>query len=247
MNESPLVGNQAPWTDPATEFWARVTGGVAKAISVFPFILFAFSVMAEWNWLTLSTIPNILLGLLGTALSAWIAHFLALILTSIYGLGCEKLFCRWGVSSRQLWVGAMVGGAVGLTLVFPFVLPFMAIGALEIHKAVLGTLGFVLPITVLAQAGAILGARRHPEIYSTSSGYWTRSLPSFSIAMLGSLTLGISVVLALLKLMMLDNLIAFLMVWLAAQGITMIGLLMLERLYTRLFEDRGTSLTNPTD
>jgi hypothetical protein len=164
------------------------------------------------------------------------AHFLALILTSICGLTCEKLFRLWKVNSRQLWVGALAGGTVALTLIFPFILPLMSFRNSDTYQSVFWALGFALPATALAQAGAIFGARRHIEVDTTSGNYWTRSLPSFSIAMLVYLTLAISVVLGLLKLMMLDNLIAFFMAWLAAQSVTMVGLLMLERLYAQLFE-----------
>lgn len=240
MNENHSDTNQTPWYDLKVEFWAATAGGVALGMGAYPLVLVTGSVMPIWIWHPISLLPKLLSALAWSSLGAFVAYFLARVLTSLFSMFYEKWLAQRSMSAPQLWEGAFMGGLVALTLVFPFVFPVLAdYERSGVYFAVLSALGFVLLATALAQAGAIWAGRdRMPSQKPGDRVSWQANLPSFSIAMLMWLMAGLCIALTALKLLglPLDAIVIFLLIWLAAQTVTMVGLLLLERLYSRLFE-----------
>src|SRR5690606_3602222 len=108
MSENHSFTNQLPWHDPEAGFWVGVTEGVALGIGAYPLVLAVLFELPSWIGQPISLFPNVVHAFAGASLGALVAHFLARILASMYGILCEKWLAVLNVNSRQLWIGAFV-------------------------------------------------------------------------------------------------------------------------------------------
>jgi hypothetical protein len=237
MNEPETLKSREVWNGANAEFWAGTASGIAKALAIFPVALVTFVISLDG--LSSSGVElNVLTGaIVGAMILALVTHFFALILASVYGILCDKILSVWETNSRELWVGAFVGGMVSITLTIPFVLATLLQGqSFDLNKNNLWMIAFVTAAILLGQAGAIFGGRRWLKSKQTQED-WIAGLPRFSMATLMWLSLGICAMLGLLKYYRLDALLAYAVVCLVAQAITLTLLLLLERF---IFRNRVT-------
>jgi hypothetical protein len=98
----------------------------------------------------------------------------------------------------------------------------------DLNKNNLWMIAFVTFAILLGQAGAIFGGRRWLKSKQTRED-WIAGLPRFSMATMMWLSLGICAILGALKYYRLDALLAYAVVCLVAQAVTLTLLLLLER------------------
>lgn len=229
MSEPETFKSREVWNGEDAEFWAGTANGIAKALAIFPIGFVAFVIVLD-RLSTSGINLNVLTGaIVGAMILALVTHFFALILASMYGIVCDKILNAWETNSRELWVGAFVGGMVSITLTIPFVLAgLLQTQSFELNNNNLWMIAFVTMAILLGQAGAIFGGRRWLESKRTCED-WIAGLPRFSMATLMWLSLGICGMLGMLKYYRLDALLAYAVVCLVAQVVTLTLLLLLER------------------
>jgi hypothetical protein len=233
MNEPETLRSREVWNGADAEFWAGTANGIAKAISAFPIIFAGFVVAQDWLSNAAIEFGRLAGALVGASIVALVTHFLALILASMYGIACDKILNAWETNSRELWVGAFVGGLVSITLTIPFVLAaLLDTQSFDLNKNNLWMIAFVTFAILLGQAGAIFGGRRRLETKRTWEN-WIAGLPRFSMATMMWLSLGICAILGALKYYRLDALLAYAAVCLVVQLVTLTLLLLVERYYSQ--------------
>jgi hypothetical protein len=229
MSEPENFKSQAVWNGEDAEFWAGTASGIAKALAIFPMVLVGFLIIQRWVSGFGFELDGLIGALVGASIVAFMTHFFALILASMYGIVCDKVLNTWEANSRELWVGAFVGGMVSITLTIPFVLAgLLQTESFELNNNNLWMIAFVTMAILLGQAGAIFGGRRWLESKHTRED-WIAGLPRFSMATMMWLSLGICAMLGVLKYYQLDALLAYAVVCLVAQAVTLTLLLLVER------------------
>jgi hypothetical protein len=229
MSEPENFKSRQVWNGEDAEFWAGTASGIAKALAIFPVALVTFVIIQDGLSNSGIELSRLIGAILGASIIAFMTHFFALILASVFGILCDKILSAWETNSRELWVGAFIGGMVSITLTIPFVLAtLLQTQSFELNNNNLWMIAFVTMAILLGQAGAIFGGRRWLESKRTRED-WIASLPRFSMATLMWLSLGICAMLGVLKYYRLDALLAYAVVCLVAQLITMTLLLLLER------------------
>jgi hypothetical protein len=237
MNEPETLKSREVWNGADAEFWAGSASGIAKALAIFPVALVAFVIVQDALSNSGIELGRLVGAMVGASIVTFMTHFFALILASVYGILCDKILSAWETNSRELWVGAFVGGMVSITLTIPFVLATLLQGqSFDLNKNNLWMIAFVTVAILLGQSGAIFGGRRWLESKRTRED-WIAGLPRFSMATMMWLSLGICAMLGLLKYYRLDALLAYAVVCLVAQAITLMLLLLLERF---IFRNRVT-------
>lgn len=229
MSEPETIQSRAVWNGQDAEFWAGTASGIAKALAIFPIVLVGFLIIQRWLSGFGFELDGLIGALVGATIVALVIHFFALILASMYGIACDKILNAWETNSRELWVGAFVGGLVSITITIPFVLAtLLQSQSFDLNKNNLWMIAFVTMAILLGQAGAIFGGRRWLESKRTRED-WIAGLPRFSMATLMWLSLGICAMLGVLKYYRLDALLAYAVVCIFAQAITLALLLLVER------------------
>jgi hypothetical protein len=229
MSEPETIQSRKVWNGADAEFWAGTASGIAKAISIVPVVFVGFLIVQRWLSGFGVELDGLIGALVGAIIVALVIHFFALILASMYGIACDKILNAWETNSRELWVGAFVGGLVSITLTIPFVLAtLLQSQSFDLNKNNLWMIAFVTFAILLGQSGAIFGGRRRLESKQTRED-WIAGLPRFSIATLMWLSLGICGMLGMLKHYRLDALLAYAVICLVAQAITLALLLLVER------------------
>jgi hypothetical protein len=233
MNEQQTSPTREPWNGADAEFWAGTASGIAKGISAFPILLASYVRLRAWISNSVFDPVGYLVTAVGALIFAFVIHFFALVLASVYGIACDKALNIWQTNSRKLWLGAFVGGLVAITFTIPFVLAVLIeTQSFELNENNLRVITFAVLAIFLGQLGAIFGGRKRLES-KLSQEDWIAGLPRFSIATLMWLSLGICVMLGALKYYRLDALLAYAVVCLVAQLTTLTLLLLGERFYSQ--------------
>ena len=231
------------WFDPTEDFWAATSDGVALAMAIYPFLIFAY-VLSKYLLAGNSFVqglPGVLLGFGMITVIALIARAMAKVLCTMYAVLIAKFLVNLELIPERLWVATFVGGLVGFTMILSLALPLVARFDSQGWTSLISATGFCLTATIAGQIGAIYGSRLPliaPEERDQES--WQLAKPRFSLLMLMGIMLGISVALSVLTLIgiPLDALFILFSLWFCGQAITLAVILLSERGYVRLTRPR---------